>query len=141
MYEVTAKIWRGPRPQTYLDLQLKGFTRVIDLQSGLENWLTDSELEFEEPRDFGIERLTIRCSSVMPPTRREVNLFLGLLEMSPRKTYVHCHSGVDRTGFMIAVYRMRKMGWNYKKAYDEWVMLGRHWWFDWWRGEMREWEV
>jgi tyrosine-protein phosphatase SIW14 len=40
--------------------------------------------------------------------------------------FVHCTEGVDRTGIVVARYRVRKHGWSKQQAWDEWVSLGSH---------------
>lgn len=141
MFEVTERLYRGPRPESFKRLQEQGFERVIDLQSGAENCLTESVYEHEDPSDYGIQRISYQWSNVFCPTRAQVKSFLFDIGLNGRKTYVHCHSGVDRTGFAIACYRMRKMNWQFDRAYKEWVVLGRHWWFDWWKYEMKKYEL
>jgi protein tyrosine/serine phosphatase len=39
---------------------------------------------------------------------------------------VHCTEGKDRTGIVIARYRVLYEGWTKASAYDEWVTLGSH---------------
>ena len=43
-----------------------------------------------------------------------------------RPIYVHCEHGVDRTGAMMAVYRMEDEGWSNADAYAEMVSYGAH---------------
>jgi len=46
--------------------------------------------------------------------------FLQLLKEDPgAKTFVHCRLGEDRTGMMIAAYRMAEQGWTPEEAMDE----------------------
>ncbi len=46
--------------------------------------------------------------------------FLKLLRDNPdKKVFVHCRLGNDRTGMMIASYRMAEKGWTAKKAMKE----------------------
>ena len=41
-------------------------------------------------------------------------------------TFVHCTHGQDRTGLIIAIYRLTKCGWSKKKAQREMLKLGFH---------------
>jgi protein tyrosine/serine phosphatase len=36
-------------------------------------------------------------------------------------TLVHCSAGVDRTGIVIARYRVRRMGWPRQEAFEAWM--------------------
>lgn len=139
---VTDLIWRGPRPRTKDDLRwLKsnGIERVICLQSGMRDRFADDYYESPDAmQDVQIDRENLYWSNIFPPTDYQINEFLNILMGIDMKTYVHCHSGVDRTGYAIACYRMHIEKWPFEKAYWEWVRLGRHWWFDWWKIYMKK---
>lgn len=147
MYEVTHNLFRGPRPEDIRNLISREFQQVIVTQSGDEDRWTDSFYESQlhvkrrDPNAYPqIDVVYVRCSNIFPPTEEQVREFLAKVS-NGKKTYVHCHSGVDRTGFLVACYRMMKLGWSYHSAYREWVDLGRHWWFDWWKYTLKKYEV
>ena len=51
--------------------------------------------------------------------------FLTLLRSNPgKKVFVHCRLGTDRTGMMIAAYRMSQEGWSAKEARKEMEAFG-----------------
>lgn len=146
MIKVTEKLFRGARPKDIRDLIKLDFQLVIDTQSGDEDRFTDSLYEAQlsaeraDPDIYPqIEVFNIYCSNIFPPTPSQVGEFLRAVSWG-KKALVHCHSGVDRTGFLIAVYRMQRLGWSYAKAYAEWISCGRHWWFDWWRVELKKYD-
>ena len=61
------------------------------------------------------------------PTRKEIARFLEICdEPSLQPVFVHCKHGVDRTGAMIAIWRVAKENWSADKAYDEMRDLGFH---------------
>lgn len=141
MIQITPTIFRGPRPLSLALLRQQGITLVIDLQSGAENLLTDTPYEFEDPDDFGMQVINFKWSNIWPPTAYQVLAFLSVMHISRDKNiYIHCHSGVDRTGFAAAIIRMRLCGFAFKTAHDEFVSMGRHWWFWWWKYELKKWE-
>jgi protein tyrosine/serine phosphatase len=141
MLLITRNIYRGPRPKSYKDLQALGFTVCIDLQSGMENAFTDSQLENEDPKDFGICVINIPCSNIFPPGHRQVLAVMNVLWQisEAKKVYIHCHSGVDRIGFISALIRLIFNQWNFTPAHEEFVRLGRHWWFWWWKYNLKSW--
>jgi protein tyrosine/serine phosphatase len=146
MYEVTKTLYRGPRPKDLRLVAASGFQQIIVTQSGDEDRLTDSLYEAQlrskrsDPSIYPtVDIVYIRCSNIFPPTNDQVSKFLAAMSTG-KKTYIHCHSGVDRTGFLIAVYQMQKLGYTYEEAYEEWVEMGRHWWFDWWKHELKKYE-
>lgn len=131
MFKVDELLYRGPRPTSFADLQKLGFQRVISLQSGFENSVTETQYEYEEASDFGLDFWNLKWSNFWPPSHAQINQALDLLETG-LKTYVHCHSGVDRTGAFVLGYRRRK-GVPFKVAYAEFIRMGRHPWFFWWK--------
>ena len=139
MIQVAEHIWRGPRPQDLTDLKAQGFKAIISLEEGWFELFHDDPYKRERPIDFGISLARVKCSDIFPPNEDQVADVLSLLN-TPLKIYIHCLTGVDRTGFMCAVYRMQKQGWSFDQAYAEWVELGRHWWFDWWKIGLKTWE-
>lgn len=42
--------------------------------------------------------------------------------------FVHCRRGADRTGTIVAMYRIARQGWNVGDAYREARSLGMRWW-------------
>lgn len=42
--------------------------------------------------------------------------------------FVHCRRGADRTGTLVALYRIARHGWTPDDAYDEARRLGMRWW-------------
>ena len=51
--------------------------------------------------------------------------FLNLVKENPdRKIFVHCRLGDDRTGMMIAAFRMSRQGWTAEQAMNEMYAFG-----------------
>lgn len=149
---VANNLWRGPRPPSFEWLKERGFNVVIDLEWGWRDFFTDSEYERARNRtalkdvgseyrsDYGTWFYSIPCSDFTPPSFLQVQEFLGIASnLGKHKAYVHCLSGVDRTGFMCAVYKMKNMVLPWPQAYVEWIALGRHWWYWWWKYELKKW--
>ncbi len=141
MKRVHSNLWRGPRPTDLREMKRLGFKRVISLQSGVEDRWTNTlaEQQRRQAKDFGIDYIYVRCRNWLPPTAAQVSRVMLLLKWFNIKTYIHCHSGVDRTGFMCAVYRMSAEQWPFAAAYQEWKAEGRHWWFWWWKPFLKRW--
>lgn len=133
MNQLDEKLFRGPRPKSFKDLQEFGFTTVINLQSGAHEFFNDDEYEKESGADFGIKEVNVECSDIFPPTQGQWIAVFGAVKESPGKVYIHCLHGVDRTGFMCAIYRMRVQGWSFSRAKKEMFEMGFHkvpylWW-------------
>jgi len=75
-------------------------------------------------------------SNFFPPTESEMLALLHLFAEGMKnniKTYMHCHSGVDRTGIGAVLHRVFYEAWTIERAFEEWDREGRHWWFVWWK--------
>lgn len=61
------------------------------------------------------------------PTRKEIDKFFSIIDdESMRPVFVHCFHGSDRTGLLMAFYRMAREGWTADQAYEEMVECGFH---------------
>ncbi|MBX9691662.1 MAG: dual specificity protein phosphatase family protein [Cyanobacteria bacterium] len=61
------------------------------------------------------------------PTSEEIDKFFRTIDdQSNRPVYVHCKHGSDRTGMLIAFYRMARENWNVDDAYNEMKNCGFH---------------
>jgi protein tyrosine/serine phosphatase len=45
--------------------------------------------------------------------------FVAMCDPSLQPIYVHCALGRDRTGLLVALYRVRQLGWSPAAAYQE----------------------
>lgn len=140
MKKVTEYIYRGPRPRDIRQLIELGFQRVICLQSGAEEAVIEDKYEVQRrvAELYNIEMINIPCPAFFPPQDEQVAL-ATLLLTDPVKTYVHCHSDVDRTGYVIEAYLMQYEGKPFEQAKHDWVKNGRHWGFFWWSIFLKRW--
>jgi protein-tyrosine phosphatase len=59
-------------------------------------------------------------TGLKPPTEAEITKILGLLEDGATgPVFVHCQRGADRTGAVIASYRIEHDGWDNTRALKE----------------------
>lgn len=132
MLQVSNKLYRGPRPKSYKELQDAGIKVVIDLESGFYEKIYDDQYEKEDAANFGIADYDIPCSDFTPPTQDQVWKVLDIIKRSSGPVYIHCLHGKDRTGFMCAVYEMQ-MGWAFKGSVQRMLRYGFHVWsYFWW---------
>jgi protein tyrosine/serine phosphatase len=77
----------------------------------------------------GLRLFTLDLSSRRPPSGAEVERFLGIVtDPENQPVLVHCRNGVDRTGYMVALYRLEEEGWDEARAIRE---MNRFLQFEW----------
>jgi tyrosine-protein phosphatase SIW14 len=110
-------LYRGAQPRDlgYQQLKNLGVNIVVDLRNTKSNSAEQSSVEA-----FGMHYISIATSAFFGPTDSEVAAFLKVIRDNPQqKIFVHCYFGDDRTGVMIATYRMAEQHWTADQAYNE----------------------
>jgi protein tyrosine/serine phosphatase len=113
LYRVSGELYRGDQPsaQGMQNLKELGLKTIINLRS------------FHSDRDeMGDTVLAYEHITMKPwhPEEKEAVRFLKIVT-DPKRTpaLVHCKHGADRTGTMIAVYRIAVQGWSKDEAIRE----------------------
>lgn len=77
----------------------------------------------------GLKLFSFDLSASRPPDEAEVARFLQIVsDPANQPVLVHCRNGVDRTGYMIGLYRTRADGWSSERAARE---MSRYLQFGW----------
>lgn len=116
--QVSAMLYRGGQPLEagYAELKKFGITTVVNFR--------DEKDEIAKER-AGVEALGMKYISIPwrgsdIPNNGQVSSFLQLMSSDPKqKIFVHCKEGRDRTGVMVAAYRMAFENWTADKAVQE----------------------
>jgi protein-tyrosine phosphatase len=115
---VTEMLYRGgqPKPESYEELKALGIEIVVNFREERDK----IEVERREVEALGLRYVNIPWSSWHRPPTQRVAEFLALLRANPqKKIFVHCHRGADRTGVMVAAYRMAVENWTPPQALAE----------------------
>lgn len=115
---VNEHLFRGGAPLLtgLQELAAMGVKIDIDLREGYEG----TEPEKEAAEKLGIKYINIPFSSLFAPSKAQMQQVLGLLLNNEGQTiYVHCRRGKDRTGTVVACYRIQHDHWNNERALDE----------------------
>lgn len=114
---VTPAFFRGAQPRgAYLKmLRRLGVRTVINLRETADSW-PDEE---SEVRALGMDYVAVPLQGLGAPTDAQVAQVLDLIENGPAPVFVHCEHGSDRTGTIVACYRMRTDGWSADRALVE----------------------
>jgi tyrosine-protein phosphatase SIW14 len=68
----------------------------------------------------GMKYINIPMTGLTPPSEAEITKILGMLEDGATgPVFVHCQRGADRTGAVIASYRIEHDGWDNARALKE----------------------
>jgi tyrosine-protein phosphatase SIW14 len=125
--EVTPNLFRGAQPsqQGFEELRKMGIDIVVDARGNR------NDSEGKEVAALGMKYVSIPWHCPFPNDDVLVR-FLKLLQENPKKrVFVHCRLGDDRTGMMIAAYRMAAQAWTADEAMYEMQQFGfsavHHW--------------
>src|SRR5271156_1781451 len=117
--KVSETLFRGAQPDlSHLDeLEKLGITTIVDLRRESHHLREQEQLRAES---LGMHFLSIPVGGFSTPTSAQLAEFFTLLrETPPRKIFVHCEFGEDRTGVFIASYRVAFEQWTADQAVAE----------------------
>ncbi len=126
---VTPNLYRGAQPtdRGFQELQRLGVEIVVNFR----NERGKIEAERRSVERLGLRYVSIPWGASHNPTSQQVADFLELLYANPQsKVFVHCHKGADRTGVMVAAYRIVEQHWTPPQAIQE--MRTYHYHHFWW---------
>jgi protein tyrosine phosphatase (PTP) superfamily phosphohydrolase (DUF442 family) len=118
--EVTPRLFRGAQPNHagFRALSKMSVAIVVDTRGNR------SKSEGREVRRLGMRYVAIPWHCPFPHDEAFAK-FLRLLRENPdKKVFVHCRLGDDRTGMMIAAYRMADEDWTADEAMREMRKFG-----------------
>ena len=126
--EVHSGLYRGGQPTIngFEDLKKMGVRTVVNLR------VDDSERRQVEALGMKYVHIPIDMPLLQRPWRqipdKSVDNFLRTVnDPANQPVFVHCRRGADRTGTMIALYRVKIDNWQATKAYDEARGIGLRW--------------
>jgi protein-tyrosine phosphatase len=136
--QVTPRLYRGAQPadKGYELLEKMGVDIIVDFRN--EKDLIERERQAVETRH--IRFISIPWSAFHDPTTEQVRQFFQILRENPEKRiFVHCEVGADRTGTMVALYRIATQGWAVDDAVREMKAYHYHrFWFSHLEGFVQE---
>lgn len=122
-HQVDDHIYRGaqPTPGGFKSLAKVGVRTVIDLRGAKEQGR--DERKYVEAA--GMHYVSIPLAGLTAPTDQQIATAFAILnDPSAWPVFVHCKRGADRTGTVIACYRIAHDHWDNEKALREARMNG-----------------
>ncbi|HEX7175277.1 MAG TPA: tyrosine-protein phosphatase [Pyrinomonadaceae bacterium] len=114
-HQVNAHLYRGAQPRAggVRRLPALGVRTVVNLRAADEN----SHAEEAEARAAGLQYFNVPLPPYARPDDEQIERALALIDAPEnRPVFVHCKYGEDRTGTVVAAYRISREGWTYKRA-------------------------
>ena len=117
--KVDDRVYRGAQPTDsgFKGLAERGIKTVVDLRDIGEHSQADEQ---KVVTDLGMRYVSIPMQGMSTPKNDQVAAVLALFnDVTSGPVFVHCKRGADRTGTVIAVYRISHDGWENKRALSE----------------------
>jgi protein tyrosine phosphatase (PTP) superfamily phosphohydrolase (DUF442 family) len=115
---VSTQLYRGAQPQNdgFVELKKMGIDIVVNFRH--EPDAIARERAVVEGQ--GMRYVTIPWRGKQDPKTEQVAEFLELLRANAnKKVFAHCERGAERTGVMVACYRMSSENWTPERALNE----------------------
>ena len=126
---VTSNLYRGAQPTDTGFQQLRKLG--VEIVVNFRNERGEIEAERRTVERLGLRYVSIPWGASHNPTSQQVADFLDVLQANPEsKIFVHCHRGADRTGTMVAAYRIAEQHWAPPETIQE--MRAYHYHHFWW---------
>lgn len=116
--QVNDHVFRGGQPSSegFSSLSKLGIKTVVDLREAGDRSRTEEKIV----KATGMQYVSVPMRGMETPSDASVSKVLGLFEDgSSAPVFVHCRRGADRTGAIIACYRINHDHWDNQKALAE----------------------
>lgn len=117
-HQVNQGLYRGAQPRQggFQQLATLGIKTVLNLRTADER----ERAEAVEARAAGLAYFNIAMEGLDRPTHEQMERALEIInDTANQPVFLHCKRGADRTGMVIAIYRITRDGWSVEQALRE----------------------
>jgi tyrosine-protein phosphatase SIW14 len=121
---VNDRVYRGGQPSAegFRNLAAMGIKTVVDLQEKSDR----SHAEHKLVKSLGMHYVNIPMKGMHTPKDKQIERALKELH-SGDPVFIHCKRGADRTGMVVACYRIEHDNWSREQALNEARANGMSW--------------
>lgn len=124
-HEVSENLYRGAQPSDkgLRNLAALGVKTIIDLRHGKDH----ADTEQKQAERLGLRYINVPMEGLTAPTDKQIGDLLAVFNAADQgPVFVHCREGKDRTGTVVACYRIAHDHWTNSRALDEAKSYGLH---------------
>ncbi|HEX8185228.1 MAG TPA: dual specificity protein phosphatase family protein [Blastocatellia bacterium] len=125
-HKVNERLYRGAQPKSggVKKLSELGIKTIINLR-GIDD---QTRAEESEAKAAGVSYFNIPMPGLSRPTPEQVSRVMAIIEAEENwPVFIHCKRGSDRTGTIIALYRITHDDWTANQAMSEAKSFGLSW--------------
>lgn len=125
-HQVNPQLYRGGQPKTDRLRKLKdlGIKTIVNLRGEDDS----TRAESEEANLLGLHYFSMSLREFSKPKDKDVQRVLEIINAPENQpVFIHCHHGKDRTGTIVACYRISHDGWTAEQAKSEASRYGLGW--------------
>ena len=113
LFKVSDRLYRGAQPEDagFAQLAAMGIRTVVNLRT--------FHSDRDACREHGLEYVKITAQAWEAETEEIVEFLKIAVDPGRRPVFVHCRHGADRTGLMVAAYRVVMESWSKEEAIEE----------------------
>ena len=123
--QVSERLYRGAQPRDggLTKLRELGINTIINLRGASAR----TRAQEAEARAVGLNYFNVALPTWGRPQDERVQRILEIIAAQENgRVFIHCRTGVDRTGTIVALYRMTYEGWSTNHALTEAERNGMH---------------